>query len=362
MKLKTWIEINQKAIFYNIGVFRGLIGPKVKLASVVKSNAYGHGLFDFATIAARGGVDSFCVDSIFEAETLRDHGVKKPILVLGMTMPIHYAEAVKNNCAITISNLNALKDWIKSKIKPKIHIKIDTGMNRQGFFVNELPQVIKMLRAKTEYINCIEGIYTHFAAAKDTNYPTYTEIQFNKFKKAIDLFSKNGIKNILKHASASSGTMLNSRYHLDMVRIGMGLYGYPPSKEIGIQMPEIKLKPVLKWKTIISEVKVVPKGSFISYDLTERVNRETKVGILPIGYWHGLPWALSNVGDVIINDKRAKILGRVTMDVAMVDITDIKCMPYDKVTIDILDSSFKARTSFYEFLTRINPLIQRVVV
>ncbi|MDP1688768.1 MAG: alanine racemase [bacterium] len=361
MKLKTWIEINQKAAIHNIGVFRGLIGPKVKLASVVKSNAYGHGLYDYAVIVS-SGVDYFCVDSVFEAETLRKHNIKKPILVLGMTLSSNYDVVIKNNCAITISNINALKDWIKSKNKPKIHIKIDTGMNRQGFFINEIPQVIKLVTRNMLHVTCVEGIYTHFSSAKDINYPTYTEMQFQKFQKAIALFAKKGFTKLIKHAAASSATILNPKYHFDMVRIGMGLYGHAPSKEIKIQFPQIKLKPVLRWKTIISEIKEAPKGSYVSYDLTERLNRKTKIGILPIGYWHGLPWALSGVGDVIINNERAKILGRVTMDVVMVDVTDIACKIMDKVEIDIIDASFKARTSYYEFLTRINPLIERIIV
>lgn len=360
--LKTWIEINQKAVAHNIGVFRSLIGPKVKLASVVKSNAYGHGLYDFAAIASSAGVDFFCVDSVFEAETLRKHNIKKPILVLGITLPLIYEVAIKNNCAITISNLSALKDWIKSKNKPKVHIKIDTGMNRQGFFINEIPQVLRILKSKTIDASNVQGIYTHFAAAKDINYPTFTEMQFQKFHKAIALFAKKGFTKLIKHAAASSATILNPKYHFDMVRIGMGLYGHAPSKEIKIQFSQIKLKPVLRWKTIVSEIKEAPKGSFVSYDLTERLNRKTKIAILPIGYWHGLPWALSGIGDVVINQQRAKILGRVTMDVVMVDVTDIACKIMDKAEIDIIDASFKARTSYYEFLTRINPLIERIIV
>ena len=361
MKLKTWVEINKKAVNHNIGVFRKLIGPRVKLASVVKSNAYGHGLFDFALIAA-SRVDYFCVDSVFEGETLRKHGIKKPILVLSVTLPVHYADAVKNDCAITISNMIALKDWIKSKHKPKIHIKIDTGMHRQGFFNKEIPQVIKILKSKSVDKESVQGIYTHFAAAKDINYPTFTELQFQKFEKAMRLFERSGFKNLIKHAAASSATILNSKYHLDMVRVGIGLYGEYPSKEIRVQFSQIKLKPVLRWKTILSEIKEVPKGSFVSYDLTERLTRKTKIGILPIGYWHGLPWSLSGVGYISLNNKRARILGRVTMDVVMIDVTNIPCKPMDIAEIDIIDSSLRARTSYYEFLTRINPLIQRVIV
>ena len=361
--LKTWVEISEKAIAHNARTFKELVGKKVKLAAVVKSNAYGHGLTDFARLANRHGVDSFCVDSVFEAEALRKQGIKKPILVLGMTLPDNYERVLKNNCAITISNFHALENWLRAKEKPPIHIKVDTGMHRQGFFLAELPAVLRRIKKQESRIkSLVQGIYTHFASAKDVNYPTYTEMQFEKFMKACALFEKAGFTNLVKHCAASSGTMLNSKYHLDMVRVGMGLYGQPPSKEIGHQISDIRLKPVLRWKTVVSEIKQVAKGNFVSYDLTERLTRNTKIGILPIGYWHGLPWALSNVGEVVINKKRAKILGRVTMDVTMVDVTDIPCAPGTIAEIDIMDGSFRARTSHYEFLTRINPLIERIVI
>lgn len=359
--LKTWIEISEKAISHNIGVFRGFVGPKVKLAAVVKSNAYGHGLIDFSKLAAKHGAQLFCVDSVFEGDSLREAGMKKPILVLGMTLSDNYQTALKNDLILTISNFGALERWLRAKIKPAVHIKIDTGMHRQGFFPHEVRKVIPQI-AKSKSQMVVKGVYTHFSSAKDINYPTYTEMQFKKFQEAIALFEKAGFTNLTRHCAASSSTMLNSKYHLDMVRVGMGLYGQPPSKEIGVQLPQIKLKPVMRWKTIVSEIKKVSKSSFIGYDLTERLTRDTKVGILPIGYWHGLPWALSNVGEVVINKKRAKILGRVTMDVTMVDVTDIPCKLFDVAEVDIMDGSFRTKTSHYEFLARINPLIQRIIV
>ncbi len=361
--LKTWVEIKESAVKHNIGVFKNLIGPKVKLAAVVKSNAYGHGLLDFSQAADKNGVDAFCVDSVFEGEKLRAAHIKKPVLVLGATLKDNFSLAVKHKLIITISNFEMLASWLKAKEKPEFHLKIDTGMNRQGFYLHELPKVIRAVKGQLSGVNCrLKGVYTHFASAKDINYPTFTEAQFEKFQKAIAIFEKAGFNNLVRHCAASSGAMLNKKYHLDMVRVGMGLYGHPPYKELGIQLPQIKLKPVLKWKSVISEIKNVPKGSFVSYDLTEKLERKSRVAIVPIGYWHGFPWALSNSGEVRIKGRNAKVLGRVTMDVIMADVTEIPCKPLDVVEIDIMNSSFRARTSHYEFLTRINPLIQRIVV
>ncbi|MBI2035117.1 MAG: alanine racemase [Candidatus Liptonbacteria bacterium] len=362
--LKTWVEIKESAVKHNVEIFKKLIGPRPKLYAVVKSNAYGHGLLDFSKLADHYGVNGFCVDSVFEGEKLREAGIKKPILVLGMTLKDNFPLAARLKLILTVSNFAIMQDWLCAKEKPEIHIKVDTGMNRQGFFLNELPKVIRLVNGQASDVRYrLKGAYTHFASAKDINYPAYTKMQFAKFLKAVALFERAGFTDLTKHCAASGGAMLNPKYHLDMVRVGMGLYGHPPSKEIGIQVPGVKLKPVLAWKTIVSEVKNVPKGSFISYDLTEKLYRKSRVAVIPIGYWHGFPWALSNYGEVKIRGKSARVLGRVTMDVMMVDVTDIPaCKPYDMAEIDIMSSSFRARTSHYEFLTRINPLIERIIV
>ena len=149
--LRTWIEISQGALKHNCGVFRRLIGPKCRLMAVVKSNAYGHGLFDFSFAAERFGADWFGVDSIVEAEHLREAGLKKPILVLGLTLKDKIESARKNNISLTIADFPSLENLTavkKGTPKLKIHLKIDTGMHRQGFFVSEIPAVIKILKKK----------------------------------------------------------------------------------------------------------------------------------------------------------------------------------------------------------------------
>ncbi len=368
--LKTWIEIKQKAIEHNYRVFRSILSARTKLWAVVKSNAYGHNLWEFARLAAKAGVDGFCVDSAIEGLKLRENKIKKPILVLGATLPAFFKEAASKGLTVTISNFDSLNALAKSQYRPNFHIKIDTGMHRQGFYPQELPRVLRLLKSHKLQAD-LAGIYTHFSSAKDLNYPTYTEEQFKKFQKAIKLFEGTGFKNFIRHAAATGGTLINPKYHLDAVRLGIGLYGLWPSKELQTQCKDIHLKPVLSWHTLVGEVKGLKKGDFVGYDLAERMTRAGKMAILPIGYWHGLPRNLSAIGEVLISGKRARVLGRISMDLIVVDVTGIKCQLGDRATIigrqkneeiTAYELALKAGTSHYEIITRLNPLIKRIIV
>ena len=245
--LKTWVEIDKKATLSNVGTIRKILKKKTKLYAVVKSNAYGHGLREFSLIV-NSKVDGFCVDSVHEGETLRSVGIKKPILVLGPTLSRFDLDiAVKNNLEITVSTFESLKQISKEKGNPFrhkkgypflsipcFHIKVDTGMHRQGFFVKDLPKVVRIIK-KNKLGDSLKGVYTHFASAKDIGYPDYTNSQIEEFKYAKKIFEKAGFKNILFHAGATGGAILYPKAHFDMVRIGIGLYGYWPSKESKIQ-------------------------------------------------------------------------------------------------------------------------------
>ena len=368
-KYKTWVEINKKAVASNIKALKPLLRPKTKLWSVVKSNAYGHGLAYFAKIADGLGVSGFCVDSVQEGLKLRKNGIKKPILTLGPTLPELLKEASISDITITISNFDSLNNFLKNKHKPNFHLKFDTGMHRQGFYLNEVSKLIKLLKAN-KLTDKLTGIYTHFASAKDLNYPAYTDLQFSQFEKEIKRFENSGFKNFIKHAAATGGALINPKYHLDAVRIGIGLYGLWPSKELFLQIKNLKLKPVLSWHTLISEVKNLKKWDYVGYDMAERVSSPAKIAILPIGYWHGFPRGLSGIGEVLIRGRRAKILGRVSMDLIVANVTGIPCKTGDKATvigrqkneeISAFEIAQKLGTVHYEVITRINPLIERIV-
>ena len=365
--LKTWIEISKKAVAKNVRTFRSLVSDRTKIWAVVKSNAYGHGLTAFSRVADKAGADGFCVDSVLEGIKLRENGIKKPILVLGPTLPILFKEAKENKITITISNIDALKSYLKNIAKPDFHLKIDSGMHRQGFYPEEIPKIISLLK---KVKNNFKGVYTHFCAAKDINYPTYTEMQFKNFNRALAMLQKAGFDGLIRHAAATGGTLINKKYHLDAVRIGIGFYGLWPSKELNIQFSEIKLEPVFSWRALVSEIKNIKKGDYVGYDLAERAVKNGRIAIIPIGYWHGFSRALSSVGMVLINSRSAKVLGRVSMDLIVVDVTDIKCRVGDeaviigrqgKVEIAAGDVAGQVGTSHYELITRVNPLIERII-
>lgn len=372
--LRTWVEIDSQAAKHNYKIFRSLINKKNQLMAVVKSNAYGHGLVEFSKLTDSFGIDWFGVDSIVEAERLRQEGIKKPILVLGPTLPSKFFDASDKDIFLTVSNFEMLKSLLKTKSCPKFHLKVDTGMHRQGFYLEDISEVIKLLHASSFMLHdCLTGLYTHFASAKDINYPTFTLKQVENFNKAVNLFEKAGFKNLVKHAAATGGTMISPKYHFDMARIGIGLYGLWPSLELKIQLADkIKLKPVLSWKTVLMENKSVKKGDFIGYDLSEQIVRDGQIGIIPIGYWHGFDRGLSSVGEVIIKEKRSKILGKVSMDMAVVDLTEIPKAKIGEIAtiigrngreeITAEEIAKKIGTISYEVVTRINPLIKRIII
>lgn len=366
--LRTWLEIDSRAAKHNCKTFRGIIGPRVKLWAVVKSNAYGHGLVSFSKLAETSGVDGFCVDSIVEGLRLRDEGIRKQILVLGPTLPSRLIEAAADDVTVSVSSFDALKAIARAKSAPRFHLKIDTGFHRQGFYPEDVPKAIKLI---TNYQLPITGVYTHFSVAKDIVYPTYTELQFAKFQKAVTLFRKAGYKNLTVHAAATGGAMMNKKYHLDAVRIGVGLYGYHASPELELQFENVKLKSILSWRTVISDIKKIKRGAYIGYDLAERAHANTKVAILPVGYWHGFSRSLSHIGEVLIAGRRARVVGRVSMDLTIVDVGGIRCGVEDAATLIGRDGSEeisaaeiaqRSGTTHYEFLTRLNPLMERVVV
>ncbi len=374
-ELRTWIEIDKKFLENNYKIFRSIIPKNCCLMSVVKSNAYGHGLIDFSKEISKLGVDWLGVDSVVEALALRREGIKKPILILGYTRPAMMKRAIENDISITISSFesfSALQKVVTTTSMPaKIHIKVDTGMHRQGFLSGDQKTLtLKIKNQKARII--IEGLYTHFASAKNPSFPKYTNTQIEQFQDWIEAFRKSGL-NPMTHAAATSGTLIFPQSHFDMVRVGIGLYGLWPSPEVEEYCGEKKfLKPVLTWKTIVSEIKKVKAGSKIGYDSTETLEEDTTIAICPIGYWHGFPRALSSIGRVLVGGKRCRVIGRVSMDMISVDVSKAGSVKIgdevvvmgrqgrEEITADYLAGL--ADTTNYELVTRINPLIKKFYI
>jgi alanine racemase len=365
--VRTWIEIDRRAAAHNYRAFRSLLGPKVRLWAVVKSNAYGHGIFLFAKLMDKLGVDGFCVDSLIEGVKLRGEGIRKPVLVLGPTLPASFPQAVRENLRITISNFEGLRALLKEKRKPEFYLKLDTGMHRQGFLAADDARLLRLLRKSA--LPSFRGLYTHFAAAADPRSRS-AKGQFEEFTSRARAFEEAGFRGLELHAAATGGTLIDPRYHLSAVRVGKGLYGFFPSRELEAAHG-FKLRPVLAWKTYVAELKDLKPGDAVGYDLTESVTRPTRMAVLPVGYWHGLPRSLSSKGEVLVRGKRAKILGRVSMDLTVIDVTGIPCKVGDPVTLigrdkgdemNAWELAGKAGTIHYELLTRLNPLIEKRIV
>ena len=355
---RSWLEINVKAAENNLSVIRRFAGA-APVYAVVKSNAYGHGLELFSGIMDKAGADGFCVDTCPEGLALRESGIKKPVLVLGYSMPEEWSLAKKENITVSVSNLSALREICGSGVSPEFHLKVDTGMRRQGIMPEEAEEAISIIKSGNGKIT---GLFTHFASAKDMNYPGFTDNQIAAFNKVAELFKESGF-NVVRHASATAGTLISEKYRFDIVRAGIGLYGYYPSKELEMQLGDIGLTPAMKWKSRISEVKKAKKGDFVGYDLTERIMEDSLIAVVPVGYWHGLPRDLSGIAEFTVNGEKCKIIGRISMDMSVIKVPFGTKIGDEVVIMD--DAAVFARMlggSHYEIVTRINPAIKRILV
>ncbi|MFH1193436.1 MAG: alanine racemase [bacterium] len=375
--MKTWVEISRENISHNIKSLKGLLQPETLFMAVIKSNAYGHGLEEMGKICIQSGqVNWFGVDNIDEALTLRGQGINQPILILGYIPFDRVNEAIENDISFVAYN-NELLDYLagqkfKKSARAKIHIKVETGISRQGIAGEELLAFVKKA-SEIEHI-FIEGIYTHYANIEDTTDPSYAMEQLNRFNREI-VAAEKIIKIPLKHSACSAAFINYPETHFNMVRAGISLYGMWSSSETKAvarqKNVDLVLKPAITWKTQIAQIKALPAGTPISYGLTETLKRNSIIGILPVGYWDGYDRGLSGVGEVLINGRRAKVLGRVCMNMMIVDLTDIPDAglfngvvllgPDGKDAITAEEIAKKINTINYEITTRINPLIKRVV-
>ncbi|MFA5133608.1 MAG: alanine racemase [Patescibacteria group bacterium] len=376
--MKTWVEISHENILHNIKSLRSLLQPGALFMAMLKANAYGHGLEVVSKICIQSKeVDWFGVDSIDEAMALRNFGVSQPILILGYVPFDRIMEVIKNDISFVAYNKElldylALQKFPKSK-KAKIHIKVETGTARQGIEGEELLEFVKCASKNKNIL--IEGIYTHYANIEDTTDPSYAMDQLKRFNENVGAAEKI-VKIPLKHSACSAAVINFPETHFNMVRAGISLYGMWPSTEAKAvaKQKEINLvlKPALTWQTQIAQIKKVSANIPISYGLTETVKRDSVIGILPVGYWDGYDRGLSGVGEVLINGQRAKILGRICMNMMIVDLTDIKeynlfngvvlLGPSGKDYISAEELAKKINTINYEITTRINPLIKRVII
>ena len=326
---RTWAEINLDELTHNIHTLRKILTPSAKFLGVVKANAYGHSMTHCAHTLQSSGADWLAVATIPEGVTLRQSGITLPILCLGQTQPELaplMAEHSITQAVGDLQNAKALSEIAQSLSKTiRIHVKIDTGMSRTGFYwPDNDPEKSRTAREILEACNLPniypEGIFTHFAAADDDR--EYTRLQLRRFNDARNTLADLGRTFTLAHAAASVGTLDYPEAHLDMGRFGLVLYGYA-STETGNIDSDLGLHPVMTLKSRITAVRSLPKGTTISYGRTHTLHRDSVIAVLPIGYADGLPRVLSNNFSVKIHDTLCPNVGRVCMDMCMIDVTEV---------------------------------------
>ncbi len=378
MENLTWIEISRKALKENIRQFRGLIGKNKILCPCVKGNAYGHGIKECSEIFINSGADWLAVNALYEAEILRKSGIKSPIYILGYVPLNDLEEAVKLNCRLVVYNKETVHKLgkIKTNKKIKIHLKIETGNNRQGVLLENLFDFIAYIK---EFKNIeIEGISTHFANIEDTRDYSYPKIQIGKFKQAIKISEDLGLKIPIKHCANSAASILFSETYFDMVRPGISTYGMWPSEETYKSylfkktngLTKFHLKPAFTWKTKIAQIKNIEANEFIGYGCTYKTKQKTKIAVLPVGYYDGYDRGVKNAY-VLVGGEKAKVLGRICMNMIMIDVTKIPSVNLEDEVVLIGQSGEKiitpeefakwAGTINYEITTRINERIPRII-
>lgn len=363
--MRTWAEIDLAALEHNYRALRSNLEPGCGFVGVVKANAYGHGAVPVAQRLEALGAEYLAVACLAEGVELREAGIKAPILILGGTPGAYAGELLRYDLTQTLFDLPTAQVYSKAAVDAgkvlKVHIKADTGMGRLGFTGPD--RVEDILTACALPGLEAEGLFTHFADADGSE--DYTMTQFTSFLDLRDALAQRGKKFALNHCAASAAMLHYPCTHLDLVRPGIALYGhYPDPESEGLDGPG--LRPVMTLKSRVIAVRELPAGSSVSYGRTRILSRPSRLAVLPIGYADGLHRSLSNQGEVLFACGRAPMVGRVCMDLCMVDVTDLPAVQPGDVAqlfgedLALEDKSDAIGTISYELLTAVAPRVPRV--
>ncbi len=363
----TYCSIDLASLRWNLRQVRNLIAPGVKILSVVKADAYGHGAPEVARELAEAGSDGFGVATVEEGVELREAGTRAPILVLTAVYPEQLDEFYRRGLTPAVSDvqtMRALEKLTRRSPMLKFHLKIDTGMGRLGLLHSEidswLPEILKL-----EALH-LEGLFSQLSHAEDAR-GKHTQMQVRNFSEVVDRLRRAGFVPPLIHLANSAGVIGVPSAHGTMVRPGLMLYGLYPSREME---GRVELRPVLSWKTRVLQVKELPANSSIGYGRTFVTKRKSSIATLPVGYADGYHRLLSNRGAALAGGKRAPVVGRISMDLTMIDVTDIRGVTQgDEVVllgrqgeenISADEMAGWAETISYEVLTSISARVPRV--
>jgi alanine racemase len=383
VKHSSRIELKQSALKTNINFIKKKIGKNAILSSVVKANAYGHGIESFVPMAEKAGVHHFSVASSFEAEeVLNACHEKSTIMIMGIIYEEDIPWAIEHDIEFFVYNYDRLPialEAAKKVGKPaKVHIEVETGANRTGMPKEEFPKAINFLKKNKQHI-IFQGLCTHFGGAESLSNQFKIERQKAKYKDFLKQCKEKKYEPNIRHIACSAAALAMPDTVYDLVRVGVAQYGFWPSPDIyyhHLQETDKKsdgaLKRIFSWKTDIMDIREVPEGDFIGYGTAFQASHKMKIAVMPLGYSNGYPRALSNRGYVLIAGKKAPIVGLINMNLFMVDITHIpEAKVGDEVVLigrqknNVINvSSFTNTTQLLnnEMLSRLPSAIPRTIV
>lgn len=376
------IHLSKSALKHNLEFIRQIIGQETRLSSVVKGNAYGHGIEQFVPLAKECGVNHFSVFSADEAQRIRKTlNDNTPIMIMGMLDNDQMEWIIKNGISFFVFEPDRLEKAVsiaqKLDIPAKIHLEIETGMNRTGFSTKIFPRVLQYIKKEAAHL-ILQGLCTHYAGAESIANYHRIKRQEKIYDRAYKRMTNLGLSPELKHTACSAATIRYPKTRMDLVRIGILQYGFFPSKETLIyyltrhKIHEYPLKRIITWKSKVMSVKCVKTGEFIGYGTSYLANSDLKIATVPVGYGHGFSRSLSNQGRVLIHEQRVSVVGTVNMNMMSVDVTNIEGVKKgDEVIIigkqgdlEISVASFSDYSDQvnYELLTRLPSNIPRKVI
>lgn len=378
-RLLSWCEVDAAALRSNIEAFRTLLVAEARLLLVVKANAYGHGLREVAGLAPMLGADALGVHQLDEAAEARAAGWSGPLWVLGYTPHARLAEGLDLGVEFTVYDAAILAELDRlgraRGIRASCHLKLETGTNRQGILAADLDGFLGIFTASAGLK--LAGVSTHFANIEDTTDHSFARGQLERFRAMAERVRAAGFADVLLHAACSAAVLVMPETSFGCARVGIGAYGIWPSRETlashGSRGQDLlRLRSALAWKARIAQVKAVPAGAFVGYGCTRRTGRPSRIAVIPVGYFEGYDRRFSNLAHVLVRGCRAPVLGRVCMDMFMIDVTDIPGVePEDEAVligrqgdeeIRAADLAAIAQTIPYEIVSRLSPLLPRIVV
>lgn len=349
LDVNPYAEINLEKLRKNIDVIREIVKPNVKIMAIVKANAYGHGGVKVSKIANQMNIFHFGVATLNEGIELRENNIKGEILILGQISPDEIDLAIQYDLTITLSTIEFLEN-IKDSKQIKIHIKIDTGLSRYGFYMHHYENVPNIYNMINELILdkrvLINGLFTHFASSENNEISTIK--QLNLFIALIDKIKESKINCGLIHTANSAAMLLYSESHFDMVRVGLLMYGVNKTEK------KIDVQPIMTLLGTLVQVKQLKPGDNVGYGATYTSNREITLGIVNLGYADGINRKLSNVATFTLNNQKVDCVGRISMDCLTVLIPNINPSLYDRVVIFGDPSEFN--TSVTELCNLLNTI------